>query len=630
MKDFFISSTIIKDSSQCSMPPIVRFYQYDNLSQTKNTSLDLTDLTIPNSTLLAGSFGNQGFDFTVYFPIIQGMGENSNIKWLFKRVLPHTTEPVNTYNQVVSKKDIFDKFYVIEIPDYGAQANSPFFTDFTTHIYIGRRKLWQKHICFIKSYSRRKVYILIDKINNLDNSGNNALEGEEAYIRICFKEKERSKNNILTLVRDEDAFSCTTTSWFNFSSFASEEYNLLSFNDFKFFTGSVETNLVEINPFLIKKCTFQKVENTLDKGCDTNICNQEISPNVLKGDYFREVYTMNNLTTNGPLFEKTHGKIKITVALKDGFKLEGVNTITISFNSMVKEAEYVTKIENINVFDNYFNKTGEKITSNATSGSFEKVPEYSNITRFYVSGPSTKGNIQSEAYAKFPNVSRLNITKPLIIAYKNGLVCSDDANACDYAYIYDSGELENKEFEGKTTTAELTINKSIDSINNFSLNKLTSEIHSSYILFKEVMSYSFLIHKSSGDFMNIAEKIIFTMVSRAFLIPLEVSVISNSLIYCKIPDYFFANDYWNNSARNPSTDKLFLRNLENIVYYSGFDKDNLNKKLVGSTIYRIDNFENETKILTGNNAYINGVQSLYLGNINLINFADRNLINKQE
>ena len=265
MKDFFISSNDkvqIKTESTTTLPAIIRLNQYESYTRNINSN----SITFKNSN--KGYMGSNYYDFA----FIINHHNTETLSNLYNKIYNNNNREV-----VIRKSDILNNFLILEIPDYGAQAMSPFFTDFVPHIYIEKKKLWQKHFCMLKHYSKKIVYILIEKDNNLglnfslEKNVDGTITNKEIDIRICFKNNiEKSYNDLKTrdtsspsikLVlsstdglkfsgtvenmnnkyydSNENYYNSIQSQFFNSGSFESQYYNLSTLNDSQAFKSAL-------------------------------------------------------------------------------------------------------------------------------------------------------------------------------------------------------------------------------------------------------------------------------------------------------------------------------------------------------------------------------------------------------
>lgn len=156
MKDFFISSPgkvkVCSNGSESSLPFFIKLNQY-------GTTMNQTVIGVTN-----GRMGNNNFDFSVDMYTIDGSVLSTNLKWLHETIFRDTSSNINI---TLTKKDIFERFIVLEIADFGSQSMSAFFRNFLPQIFLNGLKIWQKDIAIIKHYSKKIAYILIDRNNTL-------------------------------------------------------------------------------------------------------------------------------------------------------------------------------------------------------------------------------------------------------------------------------------------------------------------------------------------------------------------------------------------------------------------------------------------------------------------------------
>ena len=108
-----------------------------------------------------------------------------------------------------SRRFLADNFFIYEIPDYSRQAMTPGFSDMVVVIYTTEgRKVPQRYIGMIKSYTQAMCYVLVDKsIQKLNNfktfEENNDNKAKTFEIRI----KQNAETN--PEIKDEDKGNLT-------------------------------------------------------------------------------------------------------------------------------------------------------------------------------------------------------------------------------------------------------------------------------------------------------------------------------------------------------------------------------------------------------------------------------------
>ena len=131
--------------SNSSMPNLIEMIQY--ITSWKS------DPTIRVGNL--GTYSNYSYVIT-FDPRIVTNDPTCNITQLSK-ILKNK----NMVN--IAKPDIFDMFYVYEIPDYSANALTTGMVDFMVECFSQNGKINNNYIAIMKSFTTKRAYILIDK-----------------------------------------------------------------------------------------------------------------------------------------------------------------------------------------------------------------------------------------------------------------------------------------------------------------------------------------------------------------------------------------------------------------------------------------------------------------------------------
>ena len=137
MRDVFLNGTQIKAGSEISLPVIIKMCQYNNNESLLKALLDkLKNKDDKDKYTGFGNFGNLKFDFSidcVHRPLkITGDDlncESKNMQWI-NSVCQHSKFPT------FRRSDLEDKFWILQIPDYGHQSVSAFYRDFVLHVYF--------------------------------------------------------------------------------------------------------------------------------------------------------------------------------------------------------------------------------------------------------------------------------------------------------------------------------------------------------------------------------------------------------------------------------------------------------------------------------------------------------------
>jgi len=124
-----------------SLPAVIKFFQ-------KNSS---------TSETWDSNYGIDNLAYTFDLPdeayVTGATGSYSELKYILTKLLYPT----------VSRTYLTENFYIYEIPDYSNQAMTPGYVDFVPLVYYAGKKIPQKYIGTIRSYTKKVVYLLISK-----------------------------------------------------------------------------------------------------------------------------------------------------------------------------------------------------------------------------------------------------------------------------------------------------------------------------------------------------------------------------------------------------------------------------------------------------------------------------------
>lgn len=471
MKSIFLKKTSY--DSDPSLPPIIKLTQYNSaLAQAYVSNISSVD-----SYSRVGNIGNGYFDFS--FDFYHPEAENSSI-------IPSTSinpKPANNIayiNNIITnkkfpilrkKEDILDRFFVIEISDYGCQAMSPFYRDFVPQVYVNGYKIWQMYIGMIRQYSNKKAFICIDK-NAIKDGGPTAIVNE-IIVRICFKNNIENKfddqNNItLTEKYNENTKIISLTATTNFI--------FLSKNNIRDFQLYYDDTLVPNDMY------FYTLEETLANN-SSDVAKQTTDDGSKAEDYFKQAF-LNDYQTKDEkeVYYRPEAIVNLKITLSSTKDLNKTWTLKSRQNNLM--AYYlkdtglsclpifsVTRPEDINIFDADGSKVEAIDDTNSTS-IYEVVPEYDNIRKyeFRITKPTTSTTVMSQAQMLYDNfIYPYNREKAETLIYRSGLLIyadssteySDAYNKNDDVIIYDSGDKldkKNKKIEKASGTEYSNIN----------------------------------------------------------------------------------------------------------------------------------------------------------------------------
>jgi len=377
MKNIFIKKTSY--DGVASLPPIIKLTQYSS----KLAVSYVENISNIKGYDRVGNIGNGYFDFSLDFfhpseEINNLVADESNGIKLPQNINFINKLITNTKFPILRKtEDIDNRFYVIEIPDYGCQSMSPFYRDFVPQVYVNGYKVWQLYIGMIRQYSTKKAFICIDKNSNVAQlSGTN----DEIIIRICFK------NNIENIFDDQNSLTLT-------SSYAEKKLVLTADTNFIFISKNniKDFQLFNNNTLVPNDLYFYKIEEVLNSS-SSDVARQttDSEDGESSSDYFKQAFINDYQSKTKEAYYRPEAIVRITITLNSEANIEGTWTLKSKQNNLM--AYYTDKIlDAIPIFSitnfediNIFNSNGEKLSvlPIGTGTEYEVVPEYVNIRKY--------------------------------------------------------------------------------------------------------------------------------------------------------------------------------------------------------------------------------------------------------
>ena len=227
--------------STSSMPNLIEMIQY--ISTWK-----------ADPTARVGNLGTySNYSYNLIFDASVGDG-NSGEKKSNIVVLKSVLQNKNFVN--FSKADLFDMFFVYDIPDYGAQAMTTGMTDFDVECYSDMgHKIANRYIAILKSFTTKKAFVLIDKSMIVSDPGTLTIVIEpktfynpEARSEKNTKSSEIVKNSIIACNKLDDTKFC----------FIIDDRAGNTNSTFKFITNPLDYGLY------YKSTTDQNISGSLD------------------------------------------------------------------------------------------------------------------------------------------------------------------------------------------------------------------------------------------------------------------------------------------------------------------------------------------------------------------------------
>ena len=103
-----------------------------------------------------GTIGRYNYAFSIEVPNINPSELSPNFKMLRDMILRDKSPKI-------SRRDLFNKFLLFKIPDYGNQSMSVGMLDFVPLCYIKGYKIGQNKVGMIRSFTSKEVYLMFDK-----------------------------------------------------------------------------------------------------------------------------------------------------------------------------------------------------------------------------------------------------------------------------------------------------------------------------------------------------------------------------------------------------------------------------------------------------------------------------------
>ena len=129
--------------------------------------LQIVQNTVRDYEQALGTIGNNNYAYTIELP---DKNTPSNVTTSGIEKLKTILESYKVLK--ISRKDLFEDFYIYPIVDYGNQSMTKGILDFIPICFKDGKKIWQNHIGLIRAYASKKAYIIIDKTTSFKNSDN--------------------------------------------------------------------------------------------------------------------------------------------------------------------------------------------------------------------------------------------------------------------------------------------------------------------------------------------------------------------------------------------------------------------------------------------------------------------------
>lgn len=154
----------LEREQKCSLPVLIQLVQniskWDSVNGVTSTSVITNKSYDPRRP---GTIGNYNYAFTIEVPNISSSEMSPNFYNLWNTLSTDKSPKI-------SKHELFNRFLVFKIPDYGNQTLSLGMLDFIPFCYYKGYKIGQDKIGMIRSFTTKEVYLLLDKADTENKS----------------------------------------------------------------------------------------------------------------------------------------------------------------------------------------------------------------------------------------------------------------------------------------------------------------------------------------------------------------------------------------------------------------------------------------------------------------------------
>lgn len=313
--------------------------------------LQIVQNTVRDYEQALGTIGNNNYAYTIELP---DKNTPSNVTTSGIEKLKTILESYKVLK--ISRKDLFEDFYIYPIVDYGNQSMTKGILDFIPICFKDGKKIWQNHIGLIRAYASKKAYIIIDKTTSFKNSDNknpvklyenigsiNVLIKFRSYYEKGNKVSFDSDNNRNYLEDLSPKFELDTTGnrykgTFKVLLSKLSKYN---FEELCFIASDGYNKYVLNNSELIKNIKLESIKIN-NKDDNETVSRQDSSSN---NDYYKKImaFVYDRIKTQKPdttpaqmiaVFDHLPDVIYITVSIDNIFEDLDVNTISCQLSNV--------------------------------------------------------------------------------------------------------------------------------------------------------------------------------------------------------------------------------------------------------------------------------------------------------
>lgn len=316
----------------------------EELNSSLPVYLQIVQNTVHDYEQALGTIGNNNYAYTIELP-----DENtpSNVTTSGIEKLKTILESYKVLK--ISRKDLFEDFYIYPIVDYGNQSMTKGILDFIPICFKDGKKIWQNHIGLIRAYASKKAYIIIDKTTSFKNSDNeNPVKLYENIGSIDVLIKFRSyydkgnkvsfdfDNNYLEELSPKFKLDETDNRYKGTFKVLLSKLSKYNFEELCFIASDGSNKYVLNNSELIKNIKLESIKIN-DKDDSEAVSRQDSSSN---NDYYKKimafVYDRIKIKSSGnPTYDEDHlpDVIDITISIDNIFEDLGVNTISCQLSN---------------------------------------------------------------------------------------------------------------------------------------------------------------------------------------------------------------------------------------------------------------------------------------------------------
>ena len=551
-----------KTENTSSLPIMLKLVQYGSTDSNHNNAVVRSE--IGNSSysfsidcLHKNTFSKSLINNKIEYSIFNGNdGENMAFKYiniLFKKY----------NNPTIPRKDLFARFSIFEIPDYGSQAMSKWYNDFIVHCYTeDGYKIPSQDVGIIRHYTSKIAYILIPR--NLYSTSTLTLN-----MRVIFKVNiERNQENSLIRKNQED-FAVASENIYNAELSDSGVFYPLNLNSNYFLNLNFNKNFGENDQVGLLTQTGLEISDLT-------------KPEAYTDDYYRQTFRNDYILTSNQAADRV---------------IKRFPKQTLTVNSYIKNKNSIKST--LTSLD----------SSSIVSRLFSRQHYYEQIYRKVKDGKITFGETENDYYFTDPFEfsiysldSETNLLKRLTLGYDYICIFNDTKNVITSIEFIGSQDSIVEIIPEFYHCRKVEMQFNIPTSGNFSFRKVLNDkkiyrwnIESScenYIFKNGLLQYGVnplesTISTASGDKLDVC------FYDRPFEDYLDTSITLGSSVAYEEPPVILKNQNdvslkLNNNKYTIITDpqiNTFSDDITNLNYYYLFDNDDKGYLKGGNELY---------------------------------------------